>query len=210
MRGDRGQVRGSLCRGGGAGGRGQVRGDGSKVPCDEAPVVFYGGPTPTWLSAFSADVSWRSLRLAAVAEFQGGHWVSDGNVGASHVFFNNSRAAVEQTDPILVAYKSMLDFGGAGIMKAGFGKIRNVSLTYTLPNQWARTMRATGASITLTGANLGTIWRAQDGTYGQKAADPEIRFNDRNFYVDPNLTNGYTQESWPQYRRFLTTIRLTF
>jgi hypothetical protein len=127
------------------------------------------------------------------------------------VFFNNSKAAVEQIDPILVAYQGLADFGGAGIMKAGFGKIRNVSLTYTLPTQWAHSMRATGASITLTGANLGTIWRAQDGTFGAKAQDPEIRVNSGAYFGgDPNLTNGFTQESWPQYRRFLATVRATF
>ena len=71
-------------------------------------------------------------------------------------------------------------------------------------------MRATGASITPTGANLGTIWRAQDGTFGAKAQDPEIRTNATTYANDPNLTGGYTQESWPQYRRFLTTVRLTF
>ena len=125
-----GKVTDAMCEGGTNFGRG----NGTKVACADAPLVFYGGPTPTWLSAFSGDVAWRSLRLAAVVEFQGGHWVSDGNVGASHVFFNNSKASVEGTDPILVAYQSMGDFGGTGIMKAGFGKIRNVSLTYTLPN----------------------------------------------------------------------------
>jgi hypothetical protein len=71
-------------------------------------------------------------------------------------------------------------------------------------------MRATGASVTLTGANLGTIWRAQDNTFGAKAQDPEVRFNNPVAYGDPNLTNGYTQESWPQYTRFLATIRMTF
>jgi TonB-dependent SusC/RagA subfamily outer membrane receptor len=202
-----GKVTNVMCEGGTNFGRG----DGTRVPCDEAPLVFFGAPTPKWLSAFSADVGWRQWRLAAVAEFQGGHWVSEGNVGASHVFFNNSKAAVEQTDPILVAYQGLADFGGAGIMKAGFGKIRNVSLTYTLPVQWAHSMRATGASITLTGANLGTIWRAQDGTFGAKAQDPEIRVNSGAYFGgDPNLTNGFTQESWPQYRRFLATVRVTF
>ncbi|HTK52256.1 MAG TPA: TonB-dependent receptor [Gemmatimonadaceae bacterium] len=201
-----GQVTDVMCEGGTNFGRG----DGTTVPCADAPLVFFGGPTPTWLSSFSGDVAWKSWRLAAVAEFQGGHYVSEGNVGGSHVFFNNSRAAVEQTDPILVAYQGMGAFGATGIMKAGFGKIRNVSLTYTMPSQLARAMRATGASITLTGANLGTIWRAQDGTYGAKAQDPEIRVNNSNFLGDNNLTNGFTQESWPQYTRFLATLRLTF
>src|SRR4029434_2627449 len=30
------------------------------------------------------------------------------------------------------------------------------------------------------------------------------------FGGDPNGTNAYTQESWPQYTRFLATFRLTF
>jgi len=201
-----GKVTDVMCEGGTSFGRG----NGTTVPCAEAPLVFFGGPTPTWLSAVSGDVAWKSWRLAAVAEFQGGHFVSEGNVGGSHVFFNNSRAAVEQTDPILVAYQGMGAFGATGIMKAGFGKIRNVSLTYTMPSQLARAMRATGASVTLTGANLGTIWRAQDGTFGAKAQDPEIRTNSTTYATDPNLTGGYTQESWPQYTRFLATIRLTF
>jgi len=201
-----GKVTDAMCEGGTNFGRG----NGTTVDCATAPLLFYGGPTPKWLSAFSGDVAWRSLRLAAVVEFQGGHWVADGNVGGSHVFFNNSKASVEGTNPILVAYQSMGDFGGTSIMKAGFGKIRNVSLTYTLPNQLAHSMRASGASVTLTGANLATIWRAQDSIFGAKAQDPEVRFNNPNAYVDPNLTNGYTQESWPQYTRFLATIRMTF
>ena len=40
--------------------------------------------------------------------------------------------------------------------------------------------------------------------------DPEVRINTPNFYGDPNLSNGYTQESWPQFRRFLATVRFSF
>jgi hypothetical protein len=148
--------------------------------------------------------------LAGVVEFQGGHWMSDGNLGGSHVFFNDSRAAVEQTDPILVAYQSIGAFGATGLIKAGFGKVRNVSLTYQLPGRLAGLLGASNGSVTLTGANLGTIWRAQEGTFGARAIDPEVRINAPSFFNDPNLTNGFNQESWPQYRRFLATVRLSF
>ena len=180
------------------------------MPCAGAPIIYFGNPTPTWLSSFSTDVSWKRWRLAGVAEFQGGHWVSEGNLGGQHVFFNNSRAAVEQTDPILVAHQTLGAFGAAGIMKAGFGKIRNVSLTYDFPERFAGIMGARLGSVTLTGANLGTIWRAQQGTFGARTPDPEVRINSSGFYGDPNLSNGYVQESWPQYRRFLATVRLSF
>ena len=92
-------------------------------------------------------------QLAAVAEFQGGHDVDDGNVGGQHVFFNDSKAAVEGTDPIVVAHQAIGNFGAAGIMKAGFGKIRNVSLTYDVPGNWVGSLgAAAAASVTLTGA----------------------------------------------------------
>ena len=42
------------------------------------------------------------------------------------------------------------------------------------------------------------------------AIDREIRINNSNFYGDPNLTNGYNQESWPQFRRFLASVRLSY
>jgi TonB-linked SusC/RagA family outer membrane protein len=189
-------------------------GDGTAVPCETAPNIFFGQPIPKWLSSLSADVTWKRFRLVGVAEFQGGHWMNDGNLAASHTFFLNSRAAVERTDPVLAMYLT----GGAlsdqtfgpGMMKAGFGKLRNLSLTYEMPRRLAGLVGAARGSITLTGANLFTIWRAQDGTYGAKSVDVETRINTPTFYADPTLTNGYNQESWPQFTRFLATVRFAF
>ena len=201
-----GSVTNIMCEGG----SNFSRGNGSVIPCDNAPLLYFGSPIPTWLSALGADVTWRRFTLNGVAEFQGGHYVDDGNVGAQHVFFNDSRAAVEGTDPIVVAHQATGNFGAAGLMKAGFGKIRNVSLTYELPGNWAGSLGASRAAVTVTGANLATIWRAQSRKFGALGQDPEVRSNAPNFYGDPNLSNGYTQESWPQFRRFLATVRFSF
>ncbi|MEO8448889.1 MAG: TonB-dependent receptor [Gemmatimonadota bacterium] len=203
-----GHVVNAMCEGGTDFGNG----NGTAVPCAGAPRIFYGQPTPRWLSSFSADIAWKQWRLVGVAEFQGGHWMDDGNLAASHGFFNNSKAAVEQTDPILVAYQTVLadQLFATGMMKAGFGKLRNISLTYDFSHGLARAMGVSHGSLTLTGANLFTIWRAQDGTFGAKNVDPEVRINNAGFYGDPNLTNGFNQESWPQYTRFLATVRLSF
>ena len=203
-----GSVSNIMCEGG----ANFSKGDGTVVPCDAAPLLWFGGPVPTWLSALGADVSWKRFKLDGVVEFQGGHVVDDGNVGGAHVFFNDSKAAVEGTDPIVVAHQATGNFGAAGLMKAGFGKIRNVSLTYELPVDWAGSLGASRASVTLTGANLGTIWRAQSRKFGMLGQDPEVRTNSATAYYggDPNLTNGYTQESWPQFRRFLATVRFSF
>jgi hypothetical protein len=79
-----------------------------------------------------------------------------------------------------------------------------------MPRRLAGLVGAARGSITLTGANLFTIWRAQDGTYGAKSVDVETRINTPTFYADPTLTNGYNQESWPQFTRFLATVRFAF
>ncbi len=182
-------------------------GDGSTVPCATAPNLFYGQSIPKWLSSLSADVSWKRFRLVGVAEFQGGHWINDGNLSASHTFFLNSKAAVEQTDPIMVAYiRGPLanQTFAPGMMKGGFGKLRNLSLTYEMPNSLPRLFGATRGSLTLTGANLATLWLEQKGTYGARTVDPEVRRNTGNLHLT------YNQESWPQYTRFLATVRLSF
>ena len=203
-----GVVSNVLCEGG----SNFSNGDGSTVACGSAPLLYMGQPTPKWLSALSGDVTWRRWRLVAVAEFQGGHYMVDGNLAGSHTFFNNSKASVEGTDPILVAYRTQLpdQIFYTGLMKAGFGKLRNVSLTYDWPKRLANIFGASRGSVTLTGANLWTIWRAQQGTFGSKSVDPEVRINNSAFFGDNNLSNGYNQESWPQYTRFLATIRLSF
>ena len=201
-----GHVTDVMCEGGTNFGNG----NGTVVPCAGAPLIYSGNPTPTWLSALSADVAWRRWRLVGIAEFQGGHWMVDGNLGGAHIFFNDSKAAVEQTDPIFVAYQATGAFGPTGLMKAGFGKLRNLSLSYEIPQRWAGVLGASSGSVTLTAANLAILWRAQQGTFGARSIDPEVRINSANFYGDNNLTNGYNQESWPQFRRFLATVRLAF
>ncbi len=182
-------------------------GDNSVVPCATAPDLYLGPSIPTLLSSLSADIQWRRFRLVSIAEFQSGQMYLDGNLAASHVFFLNSLAAVERTDPILVAYQSGVLAGqgnATGMMKGGFGKLRNVSLTYDMPRSFASLLGAAGGSVTLTGANLATLWRAQRGTYGGKTVDPEVRRNTGDMFIT------YNQESWPQYTRFLATVRLSF
>jgi hypothetical protein len=194
-----------LCEGGTNFGHG----DGSAVPCATAPRVFLGQPTPTWLSSLSADLTWKRFRLVGVAEFQGGHHFTDGNLAASHVFFNNSLAAIEQTDPILVSYQTAVadDFWATGFVKAGFGKLRNLSLTYDFPTSLARMLGAGRGSVTLTGVNLVTLWRAEPRKFGTRVVDSEIRSNGG---TGNNGTGGYNQEGWPQTTQLLAAIRLSF
>lgn len=180
-------------------------GGGPPVPCLQAPAVYWGSALPVWEGAAAVSVNiYRNLMLFTQVDFVGGHRILSGDVRAAHMSFRNTRAILERTDPILLAYDILDTRRQPGIMNAGFAKLRDVSATYNLPASWARWFRASRASVTVSARNLWTIWVAQKSDFGHELIDPEIRNND--------LTGqtAYNQEGWPQTRRILATFRVSF
>jgi TonB-linked SusC/RagA family outer membrane protein len=179
------------------------RGGGAPVPCAGAPAVFWGASQPTWEGSLSAELTlFRNLRIYSQVDAVGGHTLLSGDIRASLMSFRNQRAILERTDPILLAYDVLDIRRQPGTIDAGFAKLRDVSMTYTLPRGMTERFGFSRASVTLSSLNLWTIWRAQLEDFGVRHVDTEIR----------NVTNeltAYYQEGWPQLRRFLTTIRVT-
>lgn len=179
------------------------RGGGAPVPCETAPQVFWGSSQPTWEGSANASLTlFQNLRLYSQVDFIGGHTLLSGDIRASLMSFRNQVSILERTDPILLAYDILDVRRQPGTIKAGFAKLRDVSATYTLPQGLTERFGLARASITLSGQNLWTIWRAQLSDFGVRHVDTEIR----------NVTNestAYYQEGWPQLRRFLTTVRVT-
>jgi TonB-linked SusC/RagA family outer membrane protein len=179
---------------------------GAPVSCDQAPGVYWGQPTPTWLGSVNTTLTlWKNVRLYALADFTGGNMAVNGTIGAAHIFFRNSKCINEHPicSPILAAYDGMGEWLGAATIKAGFSKLRNVSLNYTLPKGLVARFGASRGSISLSGENLATLWIAQNGTYGLHVVDPEIR-------KQSTLLDAYVQEQWPQFTTWTTTIRLSY
>lgn len=189
----------------GVNGVGFSKGGGPPVPCLQAPAVYWGNAIPIWEGAGAVSVTlFQNLQLFGQVDFVGGHRILSGDVRAAHMSFRNSRAILERTDPILLAYDVLDTRRQPGIMNAGFAKLRDVSATYNFPRRLAQRFGVNRASLTLSGRNLWTIWVAQRTDFGHGLVDPEIRNND--------LTGqtAYNQEGWPQTRRLLATLRLTF
>jgi TonB-linked SusC/RagA family outer membrane protein len=189
-----------------------ARGNGSVVPCAEAPHLFRGSPIPTTELSTAASVGLSDhLQLYAQVDYMGGHKMVDGSIAGAHLFFRNTRAILERTDPILLGYEALGRDGAnqAGLMDASFAKLRRVSLVYTLPSTWVERMGAERMSLTLSGHNLWTIWQATPEMFGVKNVDPELRHT-AGTASDPGGLSAYTQEDWPPMRRFLATLRVTF
>jgi TonB-linked SusC/RagA family outer membrane protein len=89
------------------------------------------------------------------------------------------------------------DVQDAYIQDGSFVRLRELSVSYTLPQQWARVLRATTATITLAGQNL-AIWTKYQGY------DPEVVSNALALY---NRDDFFTQ---PPVRRYVIRMNVTF
>jgi TonB-linked SusC/RagA family outer membrane protein len=188
------------------------RGGGAPVPCAQAPEIYRGAPVPTREFSGRATLTlFRDLQLFAQVDYQGGHTMINGNAAGAHLFFRNTRAILERTDPILLGYESLgsLGMNQAGLVDASFAKLRNVSASYTLPQPWADRVAADRLTLTLSGHNLWTIWQATKDNFGYRLVDPEMRVSSGTA-TDPGGLSAYQQDLWPPMRRFLATVRVTF
>ena len=128
-----------------------------------------------------------------------------------HRFFLNSKAIIERTDPILMGYEALGGEGLAqpGIWDKGFAKLRTVSATYNLPREWARKIGAARAALNVAMENVVTLWRAQsEDDFGHGIM--EVEKSAGNVFGATAGLSAYQQEGWPQNKRFITTLRVTF
>ena len=177
---------------------------GSPVPCAGAPRVFMGRPNPKWQgNAYTTVNLFGSLRLFANIDFKGGHHLISGDIGAAHVLLRNSLAVHERTDPILMALAGQRMWRESGYMDASFAKLREVSVSYTLPERVVTNIGASRATLTVSGRNLWTIWQATEDIFGREVLDPENR-------LTSSELSGYFQTVLPQYASLLATVRLQF
>jgi hypothetical protein len=88
-----------------------------------------------------------------------------------------------------------------GFLENGeFLKVREVSVTYTLPNRWAGMVGAQHASLSLAGRNLATFT-------GYTGVDPEVNGAGQNAFNGFGVQDFLTQ---PQIRTFILRANLTF
>jgi hypothetical protein len=97
-----------------------------------------------------------------------------------------------------VAAQSSSSYYSDIINDASFVRLREVSLSYSLPERFAALAHASGATLSVAGRNLKT-WTKYPGL------DPEASFQggSRGF-------GQWEQDVTPQLMQFVTTLHLTF
>jgi hypothetical protein len=179
-------------------------GMGGDTTCVDAPRVFLGNSVPTNEGSFGAGLTlFQNLRINALVDWRGGYKKLDGDRRVRCNLFGLCRENFfpNEFDAITMAEVQ----GGSAftynlIRDASFTRLREVSVTYTLPPMLTQYLRTTRASITLAGRNLG-LWTDYPGM------DPEASFN--------SGTRGGAYGQWeqnvlPQSRQFVTTFNLSF
>jgi TonB-linked SusC/RagA family outer membrane protein len=179
-------------------------GKGGQVDCASAPSVYLGSSIPSSQGAFTSTITlWGQFRIYGMVDFQRGQRKLDGNYRV-RCFFKLGGVCREKIYP--GEYSPILQAGIQNsypfylITDAGFAKLREVSVTYTLPDRFARSVRAGGVSVTLAGRNLHT-WTKYKGL------EPEAAFL--------SGSRGAGNVSWeqtttPQLSSFLATVNISF
>jgi TonB-linked SusC/RagA family outer membrane protein len=166
-------------------------------------TTFIGPSLPTREIAFSNTFSlFRNLSIYSLFDYKGGHY----NYRGAELY----RCASAQNcwvlnDPNTPATELPVYRIGAGantpfglyIHKADFIKLRDVSVTYTLPQRWISRMPVSSMSATLAGHNL-ALWSDYPGP------DPEV-----NTYGNRAFIRGDIY-SMPMTRRLTAALNLTF
>ncbi|MGH7753582.1 MAG: hypothetical protein ACREN5_12265, partial [Gemmatimonadales bacterium] len=133
-----------------------------------------GRTLPNVEGSFSANVTLHGrLRVYAMIDFKYGYRKLDGNMRVRCAFFGGrcrENFYPSEFDPVRIAgIQSNNNLVDWIIDDAGFAKLREVAVSYTLPDAWARTLRASRATVTLSGRNLHT-WTGYGGL------EPEAMF----------------------------------
>jgi TonB-linked SusC/RagA family outer membrane protein len=187
---------------------------GSPMPCASAPAVFIGTMTPKVVGAGSVTIRlYDKIQLYGLIDFKAGHRSLHGDRLIRCALFRvcDVLATPSQFDPTLVAEATLGGFGQEGVVSqfienASFAKLREISVSYTLPRSIARALGAREARITLAGRNLHT-WTGWSGL------DPESRASYGSLFrstlgVDERLS--YSQADLPQLAEFVASVRIRF
>lgn len=157
-----GRMENILCDGG-TGLRGLEPG-GAPVDCSVAPRVYLGPAEPRWEGAFTSDLTFANrLQLKAQLDFRGGNrlFYFDRWITCTTYLICEESPGIrpEAVDPIAAAEAQI---GAPNIAvshyasKADFVKLREVSVSYILPDGMASAFGARRARIAVTGRNLHT------------------------------------------------------
>ncbi len=186
---------------------------GAAVPCGVAPQVYLGHSQPTWQAGLSNTFTlFRDFQLSVRIEGNGGHKQDNTEIRATHNQ-STTEAVLLKNNPILSATR-IYENDRTGVYKAGFLRLREISASYNLPDQFVGKIGAQRGTVNFGMRNVAMLWTAQNGW--STARDGSVREPLANMIVwDPEVRGtgqasvGY-QTVMPPTASATLTLRLSF
>ncbi len=187
---------------------------GGTTPCYDAggkliaPYVYLGRSVPPVEGSASTTISFlKRFSLYTLVDFQNGGKKLDGNTRVRCQFFGGrckenfySTFASEGLDPVRTAeVNSSQQFIDFYITSDNFAKWRELTFSYDVPEQLARRINATHATVSISGRNLHT-WTSYQGF------EPEAMF----LGGSRGGNAAWEQTTLPQLTTWLITFNLGF
>lgn len=169
------------------------------LPCDDAPEIYLGRSDPNIEGAFTTTLALRpGLTLSGLVDFKLGVYHGENDTLVRCALFRTCEVNFrpQEFDPVFVAQVQSSSLHDFAVADASFVKIRDVSLSYALPQSLAATIGATGARITITGRNLHT-WT------DWPSLDPETYFLSHQF-------DKWSQTFTPHPMSFVVSANLRY
>lgn len=159
---------------------------------------FRGPSLPPWEGSFSTTATlFNNWRLFVLLDAAAGHYqfnVKDWRRDRSGLSWETANP---DADPDIVTARRFPSQTGFHIQPADFVKLRDVSLSYSLPARWTNQLGVNSARLSVKGRNLAIITR-----YG--GADPEVNFSGNDEF---NRNDSWTQ---PMSRQILGSLNIGF
>ena len=176
-----------------------------KVTLDPT-LKYLGASEPTREVAFGNTFTlFKNFRLFGNLDYKGGFYLFDGIKYVNDRLDLNTFAVNDpNADPVQV---QVLQSGATlpDIVRADFIKLRELSLSYTIPTRLTSRLGIPTASVTFSGRNL-AIWKLK----GYPGLDPEVEFFNGVGGTPTSLFDRTDYASIPMLRRFITSINLAF
>lgn len=163
-------------------------------------TVYVGSSTPTREIGFSNTFTlFRNLAAFVLLDYKGGFY----QFNVRDFRRNNSNLTDFMTNPSSDPTEVAIRHGYPQLTKpwiqpADFIKLRDVSLTYTIPARFLQRFGTERASLTLAAHNVGILWTRYGGL------DPEANFDGAD---DFNRNDAWTM---PQLRRITASLNVSF
>ncbi len=185
------------------------------VPCANAPRQFMGRQVPKVEGAVTTDLLlFGRLRFYGMIDFKRGHrlWSADNAVFCLYLPRCRENYYPDEFDAVRLAYVQTADdaFVEPWIQDAGFFKLRELSLSYTLPERVARLVSGKRATLTVAGRNLAQ-WGTKYWGWDPEAYAEFARAYPQPFGTQDNLraTNADIS-TLPPLAQFMVTLRVAF